>query len=116
MRKHDFEEQRELLIKATRGPVRRSLQQALLHLTTPKHVGLTASHCQGHTTGKLPDSQCPGLYLEAAPRLGRVWRIRSQKDGDKIITIGTYPDMTLAGARSAWRDRRAGTLAIPRHQ
>ena len=112
MKKHEIEEQLELLIKVTRGPVRQSLQQALLHLTTPKHVGLTASQCIGHTAGKLHDSRCPGLYLEAAPRLGRIWRIRSQKDGDKIITIGTYPDMSLGEAREAWRGHRAGTLTI----
>lgn len=111
MEKHEIETQLERLIKATRGPTRQALQQALIHHTTPKHAGLTEHQMANHSAGKLPDPLCPGLYLEATARKGRLWRVRTQTAGrDTIHTLGSYPEMPLAAAREAVLAVRKGTL------
>lgn len=52
-------------------------------------------------TYKLADSG--GMYLEISPAGGKWWRLKYRYDGkEKRISLGTYPDVSLKGAR----DRR----------
>ena len=42
-----------------------------------------------------------GLYLEVRPNGGKWWRFRYQMHGkQKLLSMGTYPDTSLAKARS----------------
>ena len=41
-----------------------------------------------------------GMYLEIAPAGGKWWRLKYRVDGkEKLISLGTYPEVTLAEAR-----------------
>lgn len=43
-----------------------------------------------------------GLYLHVTPAGARVWRLRYERSGkEQVMTIGRYPDISLADARSA---------------
>jgi len=54
---------------------------------------------------KLTDSN--GLYLNVSPAGSKVWRYRYRIDGkEKLLTIGDYPDISLADARIARDDAR----------
>ncbi len=47
---------------------------------------------------KLSDGR--GLYLYITPRGGKWWRFRYRYDGkEKLLSLGTYPDVSLAQAR-----------------
>lgn len=60
-------------------------------------------------TYKLADSG--GMYLELSPAGGRWWRLKYRYDGkEKRISLGTYPDVTLKGARDR-RDEARKLLA-----
>jgi hypothetical protein len=49
---------------------------------------------------KLSDER--GLYLLCAPRGGRWWRFKYRYAGnEKLLSLGTYPDVSLASAREA---------------
>ncbi len=49
-------------------------------------------------TYKLYDER--GLYLEVAPQGGKWWRLKYRFDGkEKRLSVGTYPDVSLKGAR-----------------
>lgn len=48
-----------------------------------------------------------GLLLAVSPTGGRVWRYRFRQAGtSKVLTIGSYPDISLADARNAHRAAR----------
>lgn len=52
-----------------------------------------------------------GLYLEIRPTGSRYWRLKYRHAGkEKLLAIGTYPDVTLADARKA-RDKAKEQLA-----
>ncbi len=54
---------------------------------------------------KLTDSN--GLYLNISPTGGKVWRYRYKIAGkEKLLTIGDYPDVGLADARTARDEAR----------
>ena len=58
---------------------------------------------------RLPDGG--GLYLELSPAGGKWWRLKYRFDGkEKRISLGTYPDTTLASARDK-RDAARKLLA-----
>ena len=41
-----------------------------------------------------------GLYLEVSPSGGKWWRLKYRFDGkEKRLSLGTYPDTSLADAR-----------------
>ena len=49
---------------------------------------------------KLADSQ--GLYLLVNPKGSKLWRIKYRMNGvERKLALGAYPDITLAGARTA---------------
>ena len=49
-------------------------------------------------TRKLADAQ--GLYLELSPAGGKWWRLKYRFEGkEKRLSLGTYPETTLAVAR-----------------
>ncbi|MBM3647582.1 MAG: DUF4102 domain-containing protein, partial [Alphaproteobacteria bacterium] len=55
---------------------------------------------------KLSDER--GLYLLLAPSGGKWWRFKYQYAGkEKLLSLGTYPDVSLAKARRARDDARA---------
>jgi integrase len=59
---------------------------------------------------KLMDQR--GLYLLLAPSGGRWWRFRYAYGGkEKLLSLGTYPDVSLKTARGA-RDEARRTLAL----
>ena len=48
-----------------------------------------------------------GMYLEVTPRGGMYWRMKYRFDGkENVFSIGTYPDVTLATARTTRDDAR----------
>ncbi len=48
-----------------------------------------------------------GLYLEVAPSGGKWWRFRYRFGGKhKLLSMGTYPDISLAKARERREDAR----------
>ena len=52
-----------------------------------------------------------GLYLEIRPTGSRYWRLKYRHAGkERLLAIGTYPDVTLADARKA-RDKAKEQLA-----
>ncbi len=52
-----------------------------------------------------------GLYLEIRPTGSKYWRMKYRFAGkEKLLAIGTYPDVTLAEARKV-RDRAKEQLA-----
>ena len=54
---------------------------------------------------KLSDEK--GLYLEIAPAGGKWWRLKFRVDGkEKRLSLGVYPDVTLAMARERRDDAR----------
>ena len=58
---------------------------------------------------KVTDSQ--GLYLLVNPRGSKLWRIKYRIDGvERKLSIGAYPEITLAEARAA-RDAARRQLA-----
>ena len=49
---------------------------------------------------KLADAQ--GLYLLVNPKGSKLWRIKYRMNGvERKLALGGYPDITLAGARTA---------------
>ena len=49
-----------------------------------------------------------GLYIEIAPSGGKWWRWKYRFDGrEKLLSMGTYPDVTLKGARERRDEARA---------
>ena len=58
---------------------------------------------------RLPDGG--GLYLEVSPAGGKWWRLKYRFDAkEKRISLGTYPDTSLANARDK-RDAARKLLA-----
>lgn len=58
---------------------------------------------------KLADER--GLYLLLKPSGGRLWRFKFRFNGkEKLLSLGVYPDLSLAEAREA-RDQARRTLA-----
>jgi hypothetical protein len=54
---------------------------------------------------KLSDER--GLYLLCAPSGGKWWRFKYRFAGkEKLLSLGTYPDVSLAKAREAREDAR----------
>ncbi|MCY4641905.1 MAG: Arm DNA-binding domain-containing protein, partial [Gammaproteobacteria bacterium] len=52
----------------------------------------------GEKSRKVFDGR--GLYLEISPSGGKWWRLKYRFDGkDKLISLGTYPDVSLKDAR-----------------
>ncbi len=52
-----------------------------------------------------------GLYLEGSPSGGKWWRLKYRFAGkEKLLSMGTYPDTSLKGARDK-RDRARALLA-----
>jgi integrase len=54
---------------------------------------------------KLTDGR--GLFLLCTPSSGRWWRFKYRFDGkEKLLSLGTYPEVTLAAARDAREEAR----------
>lgn len=52
-----------------------------------------------------------GLYLVVSPNGGKYWRLKYRRQGrEKTLSIGTYPDVSLAAARRA-RDEARSLIA-----
>jgi integrase len=50
-----------------------------------------------------------GLYLEVSPKGGKWWRLKFRFDGkEKLLSLGTYPEVSLKKAR----DKREGARAL----
>lgn len=48
-----------------------------------------------------------GLYLEVAPKGGKWWRLKYRFGGvEKRISLGTYPEVSLADARDKAHEHR----------
>ena len=59
----------------------------------------------GEKLYRIPDGR--GLCLEVAPEGGKRWRFRYRADGkQKMISLGTYPDVTLKAARNRLQEAR----------
>ena len=59
----------------------------------------------GKKPSKLADEK--GLFLMVTPQGGKWWRFRYNFDGkEKLLSLGTYPDVSLAGARQRRDDAR----------
>ena len=59
---------------------------------------------------KLSDGK--GLYLLLNPTGSKLWRWKYRVDGkEKLMTLGAYPDMSLAQARMRHEDERRVLLA-----
>ncbi len=59
---------------------------------------------------KLTDGQ--GLYLQVTPAGGKWWRFKYRFDGkEKLISFGTYPEVSLADARDKRVDARKQVAA-----
>jgi integrase len=59
---------------------------------------------------KLTDGQ--GLYLQVTPAGGKWWRFKYRFDGkEKLISFGTYPEVSLADARDKRADARKQVAA-----
>lgn len=70
---------------------------------------LTVTAIRNAKPYKVADS--PGLYLLVNPRGSKLWRIKYRIDGvERKLSLGTYPDITLAEARAA-RDAARRQLA-----
>ncbi len=53
------------------------------------------------TDGPIKLSDAGGLYLHITPAGSKIWRWRYRIDGrEKLLTIGHYPDVSLADARA----------------
>jgi hypothetical protein len=53
-----------------------------------------------------------GLYLLVTPRGGRLWRLKYRTNGiEKKLSIGRYPDVSLAEARKAREKARESIIA-----
>ncbi|MBN9254641.1 MULTISPECIES: Arm DNA-binding domain-containing protein [unclassified Mesorhizobium] len=49
------------------------------------------------------------LHLYVSPAGGKLWRYRYEFGGkEKLLSLGTYPDLGLAAARSARKASRSG--------
>ncbi|WP_287212106.1 Arm DNA-binding domain-containing protein [Sphingobium sp.] len=60
---------------------------------------------------KVTDSQ--GLYLLVNPRGSKLWRIKYRIDGvERKLSLGAYPEITLAEARAA-RDVKRRSKGTP---
>ena len=60
---------------------------------------------------KLNDSG--GLYLHVSPKGHKSWRFKYRFESKELLlTIGTYPDVSLAAARQQRDDARKILLAI----
>jgi len=71
-----------------------ALTDAVIRATRPRE-----------TPFKIFDSD--GLYLLIAPEGGRWWRFKYRHDGrERLISLGTYPEVTLAQARQRRDDAR----------
>ncbi|MES1984016.1 MAG: Arm DNA-binding domain-containing protein [Pseudomonadota bacterium] len=70
---------------------------------------LTVTAIRNAKPYKVADS--PGLYLLVNPRGSKLWRIKYRIDGvERKLSLGTYPDISLAEARAA-RDAARRQLA-----
>ncbi len=59
----------------------------------------------GKKPSKLSDER--GLFLMVTPAGGKWWRFRYSFDGkEKLLSLGTYPDVSLSGARQRRDDTR----------
>lgn len=57
---------------------------------------------------EIPDSLCTGLYLTVQPSGKKGWQVRYRHGGThRRMTLGAYPVLTLADARSRARDALA---------
>ncbi|MFZ2958561.1 MAG: Arm DNA-binding domain-containing protein [Candidatus Ozemobacteraceae bacterium] len=53
-----------------------------------------------------------GLYLEVLPKATKRWRLKYQHNRQKrLMTLGTYPDVSLTAARKKRDEIRAGLAA-----
>lgn len=62
---------------------------------------------------KVSDSQ--GLYLLVNPRGSKLWRVKYRMNGvERKLALGSYPEITLAEARSARDAARRQLAHLPR--
>ncbi|MGH9550559.1 MAG: tyrosine-type recombinase/integrase, partial [Terriglobales bacterium] len=75
------------------------------HVTKP--LTSRAVECLGSTEGRrleVPDSLLRGLYLVVQPSGAKSWAVRYRYRGrPRKLTLGSYPGITLAGARDLAR-------------
>ena len=59
----------------------------------------------GEKQVKLSDSD--GMYLLVSPQGGKCWRLKYRFGGkEKVLALGTYPEVSLADARKSREDAR----------
>ena len=70
---------------------------------------LTALACERLKRGSLGDPTHPGLRIMARPSGAKVWIYRFRDPAGKMaqLLIGSFPALSLADARSEWRNHRA---------
>jgi len=70
---------------------------------------LTTLACERLKRGSLGDPTHPGLRIMARPSGAKVWIYRFRNPAGKMaqLLIGSFPALSLADARSEWRNHRA---------
>ena len=70
---------------------------------------LTTLACERLKRGSLGDPTHPGLRIMARPSGAKVWIYRFRDPAGKMaqMLIGSFPALSLADARSDWRNHRA---------
>jgi len=70
---------------------------------------LTTLACERLKRGSLGDPTHPGLRIMARPSGAKVWIYRFRDPAGKMaqLLIGSFPALSLADARSEWRNHRA---------
>ena len=87
-----------------RGDLRKSLESALDEANGTAPTDLAELRYRQLKAGKrLTDPKRAGFIMVASSRGAKRWLYRSQKDGkQQQVTLGTYPAMSLADARTEW--------------
>ena len=70
---------------------------------------LTTLACERLKRGSLGDPTHPGLRIMARPSGAKVWIYRFRDPAGKMaqLSIGSFPALSIADARSEWRNQRA---------
>ena len=70
---------------------------------------ITSLACERLKRGSLGDSTHPGLRIMARPTGAKLWVYRFRDPAGKMaqVLIGSFPALSLADARTEWRNHRA---------
>lgn len=80
------------------------MRNVMRNVSTP-----TTLACERLKRGSLGDATHPGLRIMARPSGAKVWIYRFRDPAGKMaqLLIGSFPALSLADARSEWRNHRA---------